>query len=80
MAPVGEPVQQGAGESLGAKDLRPFLEGQVGGQHETMMLIGPTDEIEEQFGSCLGKAGTHTATFLPPFMQINGRDISFLVT
>jgi len=29
VAPVSEPVQQGAGESLGAKDFRPFLEGQV---------------------------------------------------
>ena len=37
----------GIGESLGAKDLGPFLEGQVHGQHEAMMLIGPADDLEE---------------------------------
>jgi hypothetical protein len=55
VAPVSEPVQQGAGKSLGAKDFRPFLEGQVCGQHEAVMLIGPADGLEEQFGSCLGE-------------------------
>jgi hypothetical protein len=34
---MSEPVQQGSGESLGAKDLRPFLEGQVRGQRGTVM-------------------------------------------
>jgi hypothetical protein len=52
---VSEPVQQGAGKSLGAKDLRPFHEGQVRSQHEAVMLIGPADDLEEQFGSCLGE-------------------------
>ena len=52
---MSEPVQQGAGESLGAKDLGPFLKGQVRGQHEAVMLIGPADNLEEQFGSCLGE-------------------------
>ena len=52
---MSEPVQQGAGKSLGAKDIRPFLEGQVRGQHEAVMLIGPADDLEEQFGSCLGE-------------------------
>ena len=28
---MSEPVQQGTGEPLGAKDFRPFLEGQVRG-------------------------------------------------
>jgi hypothetical protein len=55
VAPVSEPVQQGAGEPLGAKDFRPFLEGQVRGQHKAVMLIGPADDLEEQFGSCLGE-------------------------
>jgi len=52
---VSDPVQKGSGESLGAKDLRPFFEGQVCGQHEAMMLIGLADDLEEQFGSCLGE-------------------------
>jgi hypothetical protein len=50
VAPVSDLLQQGAGESLGAKDLRPFLEGQVRGKHEAVMLIGPADALEEQFG------------------------------
>jgi len=36
---MSEPVQKGAGEALGAKDFRPFLEGQVRGQHEAVMLL-----------------------------------------
>jgi len=52
---VSEPVQQGAGEPLGAEDFRPFLEGQVRGQHEAVMLIGPADDLEEQFGPRLGE-------------------------
>ena len=52
---MSEPVQQGASESLGAKDFRPFLEGQVGRKHEAMMLIGPADDLEEQFGPRLGE-------------------------
>jgi len=52
---VSKPVQKGAGEPFGAKDFRPFLEGQVGGQHQAVMLIGPADDFEEQFGSGLGE-------------------------
>ena len=47
---MSEPVQKGSGESLGAKDLRPFLKSQVHSQHEAVMLIGPADDLEEQFG------------------------------
>ena len=31
---VGEPVQQGAGEPLGAEDRGPFVERQVAGHHD----------------------------------------------
>ena len=55
---MSEPVQQGTGKALGAKDFRPFLEGQVRGQHEAVMLIGPADDLEEQFGPRLGE-GCH---------------------
>ncbi len=50
-----EPIEQCAGEPLGAEDLGPFLEGQIGGHHEAVMFIGPTDNLEEQLGSCLGE-------------------------
>jgi hypothetical protein len=59
---VSEPVKQRTGESLGAKDLDLFFEGQVGGQYEAVMLIGPADDLEEQFGSCL--AGGDTSQFI----------------
>ena len=52
---MSKPVQKGAGESFGAKDLRPFLKGQVRSQHEAVMLIGPADDLEEQLGSGLGE-------------------------
>ena len=52
---MSEPVKQGAGEPLGAKDLGPFLEGQVGGHHEAVMLIGPPYDLKEQFGPSLGE-------------------------
>ena len=48
---MSEPVQEGPGEPLGAKDLGPFLEGQVRGQHEAVMLIGPAYNLKKQFGS-----------------------------
>ncbi len=47
VAPVSEPVKQCAGEPLGAEDLGPFLEGQIGGHHEAMVFIGPTDDLKE---------------------------------
>jgi len=53
MDPMGEAVQQGAGEALGAKDLGPFLKGQVGGNHEAVVLVSPADHIKEQFSPCL---------------------------
>ena len=52
---MSEPVKQRTGESLGVKDFGPFLEGQVRGQLEAVMFIGPADDLEEQFGSCLGE-------------------------
>jgi hypothetical protein len=55
VASVSEPVKQCTGESLGAKDLGPFLEGQVGGYHEAVMLIGPANDFEEQLGPGLGE-------------------------
>jgi len=52
---MGEPVQQHACESFGAKNLRPFLEGQVHDQHGSVMLLGPADDLEEQFSSRFGE-------------------------
>ena len=50
-----EPIQEGTGESFGAKHLGPFLKGQVGGEHEAVMLVGAAYDLEEQFGPGLGE-------------------------
>ena len=55
VASVSEPIKQCTGEPFGTEDLSPFLKGQVCGYHETMMLIGPTDDFKEQFSSGLGE-------------------------
>ena len=55
MDPMGEAFQQGTCEALGAKNLGPFLKGQVGGNHEAIVLVGPADHIKEQFSPCLGE-------------------------
>ena len=51
---VGEAVEQGSREPLGAQDLGPALEGQVGGDEQARALVGPADDLEEEFGSRLG--------------------------
>ena len=50
-----EPIQEGAGESLRAKHLGPLLEGEVGGEHEAVLLVCPADHLEEEFGAGLGE-------------------------
>ena len=52
---MSEPIKQCTRKPFGAKDLGPFLKGQVRGDHEAMMLIGPTDDFKEQFSSSLGE-------------------------
>ena len=52
---VGEPVQQRAGESLGAEDLGPLVERQVGGHHCGSPLAEMPECLEEQFGPGLGQ-------------------------
>jgi hypothetical protein len=55
MASMGEAIEEGAGESFGAEDLGPLLEGQVGGEHDAVVLVGPADDLEEQLGGGFGE-------------------------
>ena len=48
---MSEPVQQGLGEPFAAHNLNPVLEGQIGGDDQAGAFIGPTNRLEEQFGS-----------------------------
>jgi hypothetical protein len=51
---MGEPVEGGSGEPLGAEDLDPGLEGQIAGDDQARALIGGGDDVEEQLGADLG--------------------------
>ena len=46
---VGEAVQQRAGETFGAEDLGPLVEGQVGGDQDGARLVALAEDLEEQF-------------------------------
>ena len=46
---VGESVQQGSGEALGAEDVGPFVEGQVGGDQDGAPFVALAEDLEEQF-------------------------------
>ena len=52
---MSESVKEGPGEPLRAKDLRPFLEGQICSHHKTVMFIGLADDFEEQLRPRLGE-------------------------
>ena len=48
---VRQPVQNGAGEALGTKDLGPFVERQVGRDDEGAALVALRDNLKEQLGA-----------------------------
>ena len=52
---VGEPVEQSAGQPLGAEDLGPFLEWQVAGDQRGCAFIALTEGLEQQLGAALGQ-------------------------
>ena len=62
LAAVGEPVERRPGETLGAEDLRPGLEGQIARDDQARALIGGRDDVEEQLGTDLG--GRDVAQFV----------------
>ena len=52
---VSDAVQQGAGESLGAEDLGPLVEGQVGGDQDRPSLVSLAEDLEEELSTGLGE-------------------------
>ena len=52
---MSEAVQQGSGESLRAEDLRPLIEGQVGGDEDRPSLVSLAEDLEEELGAGLGE-------------------------
>ena len=55
MHAVGEAVQQGASQALGAEDLSPLVEGEVGGRHDGTPLLALAEDLEEQFSAGAGE-------------------------
>ena len=67
---MGEPIEQSAGEAFGAKDLGPFLEGQVRGDQGGAALVALAEHLEQQLGSGLGQG--HEAEFIDDEQLIAG--------
>ncbi len=58
---MGGAIEQGAGEALGAKDLGPFLEGQIAGQiaahRPECVAVAWTEGLEHSSASLFDKVG-----------------------
>ena len=52
---VGQPVEDGACETLCSEDLGPFVEGQVGCDDDGAALVALGDDLEEQLGAGLAE-------------------------
>jgi len=70
---VGQPVEDGAGEALGAEDLGPFVEGQVRGGDDGAALVALRDDLEEERGACLGER--HEAQFVDDEQVLAGEGL-----
>ena len=68
---MGEPVQQGAGEPLGAEDLGPLVEGKVAGDERRGTFVPLAEGLEEQLGS--GLRQRHIAQLVNDQQLIGGQ-------
>ena len=57
-----EPIDQGAGETFGLQDTGPLLERQVRGDQNAADFVALAKNLEEEFGSGLGKR--HVSEFV----------------
>ncbi len=48
---MSEPIEQGAGEALGAEHLGPFVERQVAGDHRGPALVAQAEDLEQHLRS-----------------------------
>jgi hypothetical protein len=55
MDPMGQTVEQGAGESLTAEDFGPLVEREIAGDQNRALFIALTKDFEQEFGTDLGK-------------------------
>jgi hypothetical protein len=59
---VGQAIEQGASEPLGAKHAGPFIERQVAGHDGGASLVALAEDLEQQFGA--GLRQRHIAEFV----------------
>ena len=52
---MGKPVQQSAGEPLGAEDLRPFVERQIARNQNRRPFVALAEGFKKQLGAGLGQ-------------------------
>jgi hypothetical protein len=52
---MGEPVEQCAGEALGAEDLGPFVERQIAGHQNRCALVALAVDFKQQFSAGFGQ-------------------------
>ena len=57
---MGKAIEQGSGEPLASQDLGPFLEWQVGGDHQTGPFVSPADDLKEGSAPAFGHRDRHS--------------------
>ena len=67
---VCEPVEQRAGEPLGAEDRRPVLEGKIGRHDDRAPLVTLAEDLEQKLGA--GRRQGHIAEFIDDQKLIGG--------
>ena len=67
---VGEPVEQRAGEPLGAEDRCPILEGKIGRHDDRSPLVALAEDFEQKLSA--GRRQGHIAKFIDDQKLIGG--------
>lgn len=52
---MGQAVEECAGESLGAEDPGPFVEGEIAGNQDGALFVALAEDLEQQFGADFGE-------------------------
>lgn len=48
---MGEPVEQGSGQALGAEDLGPFFEWQIAGDRRRRAFVALAENLKQHLGA-----------------------------
>ena len=72
---MGQPVEQRAGEPFRAKDLGPFVEGQIRGHQRRRLLVALGEDLEQQLGA--GLRQRHVAELVHDQQILLGQAVYF---